>query len=195
MFFNTYCYLTRSGQRTTLSTRRWFCRAIVALVQTLHSDFFHRQFKFCQSCFSSYSSDVFAAGEYDDLIASKCAVLEQELNEERSQHQSRIKDYNRLEQRYDNLKVSEWSAGAWSFVEHFIREYERSWKKLQFIWWNCTWLMPDDQVTAVNTKVVDQWFSAFFDLRHTNNQSITFFAAHLMAYKQKIQTLKNKRNF
>ena len=45
------------------------------------------------------------AGKCEDAISTSCAHLEQELSEERSQHQSRIKDYNRLEQRYDNLKV------------------------------------------------------------------------------------------
>ncbi|XP_076808064.1 unconventional myosin-Va-like [Clavelina lepadiformis] len=42
--------------------------------------------------------------ECDETIITKCRHLEQELEDERSQHQARIKDYNRLEQRYDNIK-------------------------------------------------------------------------------------------
>uniref|UniRef100_H2ZQ85 Myosin motor domain-containing protein n=1 Tax=Ciona savignyi TaxID=51511 RepID=H2ZQ85_CIOSA len=37
-------------------------------------------------------------------IDSRCAQLQHELDEERTQHQLRIKDYNRLEQRYGNIK-------------------------------------------------------------------------------------------
>ena len=48
---------------------------------------------------------VLLAEECEDEIARRCEHLENDLNIERSQHQSCIKDYNRLEQRYENLKV------------------------------------------------------------------------------------------
>uniref|UniRef100_H2ZQ86 Myosin motor domain-containing protein n=1 Tax=Ciona savignyi TaxID=51511 RepID=H2ZQ86_CIOSA len=42
--------------------------------------------------------------EIRGIIDSRCAQLQHELDEERTQHQLRIKDYNRLEQRYGNIK-------------------------------------------------------------------------------------------
>ena len=49
----------------------------------------------------------FLVEECAKLVTSSLSQLEEELDEERKQQQSRVKDYNRLEQRYENLKVRE----------------------------------------------------------------------------------------
>jgi len=47
----------------------------------------------------------FVSESYEEKMAASSSQLRHELDEERMQHQTHVKEYNRLEQRYENIKV------------------------------------------------------------------------------------------